>query len=47
MRNRIVKNDKKNRRKRISMTQDYDDNQIHNKNDNDSRNDNDDDIDRK
>ena len=25
MRHRIVKNDKKNRRKRISMTQDYDD----------------------
>ena len=31
-----MKNDKKNRKNRISMTQNYNNNQIDNKNDNDS-----------
>ena len=46
MRSRIVKNDKKNTRNRISMTQNYDNNQIDN-NDNDSKNDNNNDNDSK
>ena len=42
-----MKNDKKNRRNENSMTQDYDYNQIDDKNDNNSRNDdNDDEINR-
>ena len=36
IRSRIMKNDKKNRKNRISMTQNYNNNQIDNKNDNDS-----------
>ena len=44
---RIVKNDKKNRRNKNSMIQNYDNNQIDHMNDNDSKNDNDDDNDRK
>ena len=35
-----MKNDKKNRRNKNSMTQEYDYNQIDDKNDNNSRNDN-------
>ena len=38
---KIMENDKKNRRNKNSMTQDYDNNQINDKNDN--KNDNDDD----
>ena len=42
-----MKNDKKNRRNENSMTQDYDYNQIDDKNDNNNRNDdNDDEINR-
>ena len=37
MRSRIVKNDKKNTRNRISMTQNYNNNQIDNNNDNDRK----------
>ena len=37
MRSRIVKNDKKNTRNRISMTQNYNNNQIDNNDDNDSK----------
>ena len=37
MRSRIVKNDKKNRRNKDSMTQNYNNNQIDNKNDNNDR----------
>ena len=37
MRSRIVKNDKKNTRNRISMTQYYNNNQIYNNDDNDSK----------
>ena len=44
-RSRIVKNDKKNTRNRIWMTQNYNNNQIDNKND--SKNDNNDDNDKK
>ena len=44
MRSRIVKNDKKNWRNKDSMTQNYNNNQIDNKND---KNDNNDDNDRK
>ena len=39
----IMKNDKKNRRNKISMTQDYDYNQTDYMNDNNGRNDNNDD----
>ena len=39
MRSRIVKNDKKNRRNKDSMTQNYNNNQIDNKHDNDDDND--------
>ena len=42
---KIMKNDKKNRRKKNSMTQDYDNNQIGDKNDNTSKNDDNDDYD--
>ena len=37
MRSRIVKNDKKNRRNKDSMTQNYNNNRIDNKNDNNDR----------
>ena len=37
MRSRIVKNDKRNTRNRISMTQNYNNNQIDNNDDNDSK----------
>ena len=37
MRSRIVKNDKKNTRNRISMTQNYNNNQIYNNDDNDRK----------
>ena len=37
MRSRIVKNDKKNTRNRISMTQNYNNNRIDNNDDNDSK----------
>ena len=37
MRSRVVKNDKKNTRNRISMTQNYNNNQIDNNDDNDSK----------
>ena len=47
MRSRIIKNDKKYRKNKNSMTQNYNRNQIDNKNDNDSKNDNNDDNDRK
>ena len=39
MKSRIVKNNKINRRNRISMTQNYNNNQIDNKNDNNDDND--------
>ena len=42
-----MKNDKKNRRNRISMTHNYNNNQIDSKNDNNRKNDNNDDNDRK
>ena len=47
MRSRIVKNDKKYRNNKNSMTQNYNNNQIDNKNDNDSKKQNNDDNDRK
>ena len=47
MRSRIVKNDKKYRKNKNTMTQSYNNNQIDNKNDNYSKNDNNDDNDRK
>ena len=47
MRSGIVKNDKKNRKNRISMTQNHNSNQIDKKNDNDSKTDINDDNDRK
>ena len=37
MRSRVVKNDKKNTRNRISMTQNYNNNRIDNNDDNDSK----------
>ena len=37
MRSRIVKNDKKNRKNKDSMTQNYNNNRIDNKNDNNDR----------
>ena len=47
MRSRIIINDKKNRKNWISITQNYDNNQINYENDNDNENDNNDDNDRK
>ena len=38
MRSRITKNDKKYRKNKNSLTQNYNNNQIDNKNDNDSKN---------
>ena len=42
---KIMKNDKKNRRLKNSMTQDYENSQIDDKNDNNSKNDDNDDYD--